>query len=474
MQRLLEEAERLSGVEYDISSFADIVDAIHVVQTEMGITGTTALEASTTIQGSISSMKSAWTNLVTGVADEDADLDTLITNFVDSVGTVAQNVVPKIGVALNSASMLISELIPVIVKEIPKLIEQNLPVLVKAAVGIVQSIVDGISENQEMLMPTAIETIAYLADSLISMLPQIVALGLDLIVSLANGIAESLPELVPTIIDVVLQIVETLTNPETLVSLVDAALAIIVALASGLIDAIPTLIERIPIIIENIIAALQGANASIIGAGFTLVLKLAEGLIKAIPQLILAIPQIVLSLVNGFASNMVNVFNIGKDIVSKIGEGFKSMLSGAKTWGKDMIDNFIGGIKEKWNKLKDTVSNVAQSVKDFLGFSEPKKGPLSNFHTYAPDMMDLFAKGIKDNESVVTGQIEKSFDFGERTIGFAAEYSGSTGRTVGAGATFGNVTININGAKYTDEQSLAEAVAEALQNMTDRKAAIYA
>ena len=124
------------------------------------------------------------------------------------------------------------------------------------------------------------------------------------------------------------------------------------------------------------------------------------------------------------------------------------------------------------------VSNVAQTVKDFLGFSEPEKGPLSNFHTYAPDMMDLFAKGIRDNENVITDQIEKSFDFGERTMKFGAEYGGGYGAGSAGGAfggtSIGNITINIDGAKFRDEQSLASAITLEIQNMTDRRAAVYA
>ena len=96
MQRLLEDAEKISGIEYDISSYGDIVDAIHVVQTEMGITGTTAKEASTTISGSVSSMKSAWQNLVTGISDENANLEQLVGNFVDSAITAAGNIAPRI------------------------------------------------------------------------------------------------------------------------------------------------------------------------------------------------------------------------------------------------------------------------------------------------------------------------------------------------------------------------------------------
>lgn len=166
------------------------------------------------------------------------------------------------------------------------------------------------------------------------------------------------------------------------------------------------------------------------------------------------------------------------NVWQSIKNGFNKIIDGAKNWGKDLLDNFIGGIKAKIQKLKDMVSNVAQTVKDFLGFSEPKKGPLSNFHTYAPDMMDLFAKGIRDNEDVITDQIDKSFDFGERTIKFGAEYGGGHGVASAGGAfggtSIGNITINIDGAKYSDERSLASAVALEIQNMTDRRAAVYA
>ena len=210
-----------------------------------------------------------------------------------------------------------------------------------------------------------------------------------------------------------------------------------------------------------------------------LISTLAKGLISNIPALISAIPQIVMSIVNGFSSLMSKVTEIGASIVNAIGNGITSLASSALTWGKDLIDNFVSGIRSKISAVTSAVSSVASKVKGFLGFSEPEEGPLSNFHTYAPDMMKLFAQGIRDNENVITDQIEKSFDFGERTIKFGAEYGDGFGIASSTGATFGgtsigNVTINIDGAKYSNENSLAEAIAEALQNMTDRRAAVYA
>ena len=112
MQRLLDDAEKISGIKYDISSFADITQAIHVIQTELDITGTTALEASSTIQGSASAMKASWKNLMVGLADENANFDLLLENFIASVGTFAQNLIPRIKVALGGVINLIKELVP--------------------------------------------------------------------------------------------------------------------------------------------------------------------------------------------------------------------------------------------------------------------------------------------------------------------------------------------------------------------------
>ena len=486
MQRLISDAAELSDtVDAQSMSFENIVEAIHVVQTEMGITGTTAQEAGTTIQGSVASMESAWENLLTGLADDNANIEQLVGDLVTTIvgdGTesnlgVFGNILPAVQTALNGASTLISEALPEIVGIIPTVINDNLPILTEAAVSIIQSLMDGISQNQGMLFGTILGVITYLAETFIGMLPQIVELGLELIVSLADGITESIPELIPTIVDVVIQIVESLIDNVDM--LVDSAIAIINALANGLINALPRLIEKAPEIVGKLVSAIVNNAPKLIRSSVELISTLAKGLISNIPALISAIPQIVMSIVNGFSSLMSKVTEIGASIVTAIGNGITSLASSAWTWGKDLIDNFVSGIKSKINAVVNAVANVANTVKGYLGFSEPEKGPLSNFHTYAPDMMNLFAKGIRDNENVITDQIEKSFDFGERTIKFGAEYGDGFGIASATGATFGgtsigNVTINIDGARYSNENSLAEAIAEALQNMTDRRAAVYA
>lgn len=141
MERLLADAEKLSGIKYDISSYADIVDAIHVVQTEMGITGTTAEEAEKTISGSIASTKAAWQNLLTGFADDEADLELLIGNLVESATTAVRNVVPRIAQILSGISQAMTQIMPIVSAELPGILSELLPGVINGAVALINGLV---------------------------------------------------------------------------------------------------------------------------------------------------------------------------------------------------------------------------------------------------------------------------------------------------------------------------------------------
>ena len=208
MQRLLEDAENLSGIEYDISSYADIVDAIHVVQTEMGITGTTALEASTTIQGSLSSMKGAWENLLTGVADDNADFDGLVNNFVDSLVGVGENIIPRINTVIQGLTQLISQASETIIPMVVETLLQNLPSIVAAGMDLVMALVNGILDNMDVLIDSAIELIDVVVDKLIENLPKLIDGGVRLIIALAGGLIKAIPKLVSKIPEIISAIVK--------------------------------------------------------------------------------------------------------------------------------------------------------------------------------------------------------------------------------------------------------------------------
>lgn len=275
MQRLLTDAEKISGIKYDISSYADIVDAIHVVQTEMGITGTTAKEAATTIEGSAKSMKSAWSNLLTGMSNENLDLGDLVQNVVDSVGAFADNLIPRLQIMLPRFAEGLTQLVNGLAPYVAPAMEALLPSLMQGIGGLVSGIVQA--------LPAAVEAISavipMLVEQLTILLPQIISAGVEIIAALASGIGENLPTLIPAVVDAIITITEGLIDHIDL--LIIAAGQLIAGLAQGLIEAIPRLIGRLPEIISAIVNGLLKGMASIGMVGQQLVEGLWNGIKNA-------------------------------------------------------------------------------------------------------------------------------------------------------------------------------------------------
>ena len=188
MQRLLDEAEKISGIEYDISSYADIVDAIHVVQTEMGITGTTAKEASTTIQGSIDSMKSAYENFVTGLGDQNADIAELSTKLLESAEVVAGNLLPVIENILSSIGTMMQEKGPEMIEKFVSYAIEKLPQIIELGLKMVLSLVKGLANNLPKLVSSVLDMIATIVKTFVSSIPDIVSVGKQIVEGLWNGI----------------------------------------------------------------------------------------------------------------------------------------------------------------------------------------------------------------------------------------------------------------------------------------------
>lgn len=250
MQRLLDDASKLSGIKYDISSYSDVVDAIHVVQTEMGITGTTAKEASTTIEGSVSSMSSAWDNWVAGMADSEANFSQLTSNLVDSIVTVVGNIAPRVIETVPRLVSGLGEIVEQLATYIPQVIQELLPPLMSGVQDLLNTLVGMLPEMISIIgqiIPTIIDT-------LLTILPQLLEAGVQIITELAQGIAQALPTLLPTIVTVVTNIVTMLI--ENIPLLITAALQLLTGLAQGLVAALPVLIEALPEIITAIINAL--------------------------------------------------------------------------------------------------------------------------------------------------------------------------------------------------------------------------
>lgn len=331
-------------------SFDKIIEAIGVVQDRMGITGTTAKEAAETISGSVASMKAAWTNLLVGMADDEADFKGLMVRFVDSAAIAADNIMERVGIALQGSVELIEGLLPVIVDRIPPIIDEILPEVLQSAVNIVQTLVDGISSNKEIVMNTIFEVCMTIIQTVTEMLPQILVLGADLLLTFINGIVENLDELAESALDMVLSIAEgiveylprlteasielikklaeLLTEDRTLTLLLDAALAIILAIGSALIGAAPELLTAALKITEKLVEFLLEEDnlEKIVNVATTLINQLASGLINNLDVLAESAGKIVDRIILSIFET--DWAEIGTNIINSIGGG----LTGGDFW----------------------------------------------------------------------------------------------------------------------------------------------
>lgn len=414
MERLLADAEKLSGQKFDISSYSDIVDAIHVVQTEMGITGTTAAEAASTIEGSSGSAKAAWSNLITGIADENADFKTLTSNFVDSLVTAGKNIIPRISVILGGISQLVTSASTTIIPMVITTITDNLPALLQAAVALVGALGQGIIDS----------------------LPAITQAAIDILFFLANALIENLPTLIDGIVQVTMTIVQMLTSPDFLTQLIETAILLITTLAQGLIDAIPQLIAAVPLIIGNLLAAIIVELPNIIQMGIDLLFALIDGIIKCIPELVAAVPTLIIAFINGIVNNLDKIILAGPQIIVSLITGIigaipeliaavpRIIAAIADTirnydWGgigKNIVRGLKNGIAGMWGNIKswfsDKVNGLVSGVKKILGIASPSKV----FAGIGGFMAEGLGEGFDDQFKSVKKDIEGNMSFDAGTI----------------------------------------------------------
>lgn len=469
MERLLADAEKISGIKYDISSYADIVDAIHVVQTEMGITGTTAEEAASTIQGSFGMMKSAWQNLVTGMADPSQDLGVLVGNFTESVVTFGNNVIPRIQELLPRIVEATTSLIGTVSEQLPAILGTVLPSLVEGATNLVTGLMAALPSVLSVLADVAPTVINTLVPALIALLPQIVQTGIDVIVSLAQGIADALPELIPAAAEAIAEIARILTDPDNIKAVNEAAWAILLALVDGLGEALPILIEAVPDIIANLVTAIVERLPNIIAAGIEVVLALADGLIKALPELIAAIPNLILGIVQGIIDNLPEIIMAGPKIIAALATGLIEAIPDivmvipqlirsivdtflSFDWGsigKNIVDGIKNGFVNMWNSFKQTVENVftglVDGVKSFLGIASPSKV----FAGIGGYMAEGLGQGFDKEFSNVKRGIQSQLDFGTMTFGMSS--FGHLPALAGAGTTNNYYNINADRVKQFND-----------------------
>lgn len=330
MERLIADAAKLdSTVKANDMSFSNMVKAIHAVQTEMGITGTTAKEASTTIQGSVASMKASWNNLLVGVAGGSQNMKQLVTNFSDSLKTVGSNLLPVIQTTLSGLGQLIQELLPPMLQQIPKLLQSILPDLLASAVQLVTQVFSALGQAIPELLNIFVNTL----------LPMVT----NLLTQIGDSIGQNLPLLIDRVLNFLLDFTARLR--ENAGQFIDAGLHLILKLGEGIANALPDLIAKVPTIVSNIAGIINDNAPKLITTAVKLIATLAKGLIQAIPDLVANIPKIIKAIVDVFLAY--NWVKLGKNLITKL---------------KDGISNMAGKVKEAAGKIKDAVVNAIKAL----------------------------------------------------------------------------------------------------------------
>lgn len=433
MERLLADAQAISGIEYNIDSYADVIEAIHVIQDSMGIAGATAAEAENTISGSINSLQAALQNMLVGFGDANADMNMLCQNMVDALQNVIKNVTPVIEnmvkvlptvtealltafadllpslldtvtqlftQILNTILTLLPQLIPAAVSAIMTIVQaliDNLPLLVEAAVQLVVSLVEGIGSALPQLIPAAVQAIITIVQGLIENLPMILDAALQLIMGLAEGLLTAIPILIEALPSIILAIVDFIIG--AIPQIIDAGIQLLTSLVSALPDIITAIVAAIPQIIEGIITAVLNSIPQIIQAGIDLLVALIQALPEIITTIVAAIPEIIGSIVNALINSIPQIVQAGVQllisliknlptIIVEIVKAVPQIISGlVSAFGKgvsqlaDVGANLVRGLWQGiqslaswlWNKVSGWISSIWDGICDFFGIASPSK-----------------------------------------------------------------------------------------------------
>ncbi len=367
MERLIQDANKVKQAngemgDLSIDKFSDVVQAIHIMQQQMGINGTTADEAAKTIEGSVGMMKAAWQNWLAELGKDNADINGLTKQLVDSIGIVIQNVGPRIAQIITGITAALPQLFSSLGSTLPALVMQILPPLLgalaqlgtmlftNANTWITTSLPQLLTQFQSWVtstlpafLQTGLTMVTNLLQGIVQALPQIASTAVTVLTTLLDGLSAQLPQLIPIGINAVLNLVQGILN--NLPQIIDSGLKLILGLAQGLINALPDLVGKAPILIGQLVGGIINRLPQILQAGVQLLGALANGFIASVPRLIGAIPGMVGQIMHGFLS--ANWFSVGLNIITGIASGIAGAAGRLVTAAVNAADNALNWVKRK-------------------------------------------------------------------------------------------------------------------------------
>ena len=365
MERLLKDAEKFSGVKYDIDNLSDVYNAIHVIQGELDITGTTAKEASTTISGSMDSMKSSFQNVLADLALGN-DLSASMQGLGDSIAAVAQNIIPVITNIITSVPTLLVALIP-----------QLIPIVISGAQQLVQGLIDGFSQALPAISGISTQIPDGVITAISTGLSSILQKGVEVITNVANGILQNLPSLISAAGNILGQLLNAFLAG--LPGMLDAGVKLVGNIGTGLLQNGPKVLAAIGSVIAQLLSTIVSHLPELLQKGIELIGQLAAGIIEAIPKIALAVPQVISEIKTKFSE--IDWGEVGSNIISGIAKG----ITGA-----------VGKIKEA---AEGAARKAYETAKKALGINSPSKLMRDEVGKFIPAGI---AEGINQNAKVIS------------------------------------------------------------------------
>lgn len=353
MERLLADAQKLTGVKYDINNLSDVYNAIHAIQNSLGITGTTAKEAASTIEGSMNSAKAAWDNFLNGTISAE--------DFADTISIAAENITKNLGEIVPRLASTIPELGRNIYEMIVSSFDQNGAGIAQAGIGLINNLASGLSEAAPKVTGSAGKIVSDLMTGIQNAAPQMLSSAADLIASFAQGIGEQLPTLIPQAMNMIVTLADAVIA--NIPKIVQAGVSILVGLVSGIINGLPTLIEEGPRIINEFADAIYNGIGTLLGTGLAMIVELGKGIINNMPLIIQNAGEILKAIINIFSLS--SMLNLGKKLIESLAKGMEAVGPAIKTALSNIGKTGLEAIKNlKWSQVgKAIITFISTSLR---------------------------------------------------------------------------------------------------------------
>lgn len=353
MERLLADAQKLTGVKYDINNLSDVYNAIHAIQNSLGITGTTAKEAASTIEGSMNSAKAAWDNFLNGTISAE--------DFADTISIAAENITKNLGEIVPRLASTIPELGRNIYEMIVSSFDQNGTGIAQAGIGLINNLASGLSEAAPKVTGSAGKIVSDLMTGIQNAAPQMISSAADLIASFAQGIGDQLPTLVPQAMNMIVTLADAVIA--NIPKIVQAGVSILVGLVSGIINGLPTLIEEGPRIINEFADAIYNGIGTLLGTGLAMIVELGKGIINNMPLIIQNAGEILKAIINVFSLS--SMLNLGKKLIESLAKGMEAVGPAIKTALSNIGKTGLEAIKNiKWSQVgKAIITFISTSLR---------------------------------------------------------------------------------------------------------------